>query len=1152
VDIWKTHQTILTKSCTPSLPLHLYRTRVGELLLDLPTREADIVGAPLRNLPPLVITKKIRFGTVGMGMDLPRLIWSEESQIFSSQDVNMSTLLHSRPKKQEVRKWDQLPKSFLQRNPVDVLMLDAGGSDDTRASTIPMIEATLPSHRPKAIVVAGPSKWILGLPLHSWRKERRKRLERLGYQSLEWFVNATQQGSALQQERLVEVFLMAGEGRALPEPPPMQGLPARPMKNLLLPVNKVPRKSRPSPSGIQWFPHQQPSALTTLQVVGTVYEEPLYSSEGVMPDRLGAWIADSDTGIHGLQTEELAKGKGLPSEWRTKDTTLPEKTVKETTCVHIWSVVCDAVGLWLKQAQHETLAEATTPLLRPTPPTKKYAAPNPGEIPSANWEYSLPDLSADGKWYQERVSSLRRAIQGLTDAEALWLEGLEALEIHRGNYSAEGPKYLQVLWWEFPTPHTEAIRIGSSMRFLIDPGEELVDNPKLTSDQLDVVCEFVEELRALGVVRPATRPLKRVCPLFVVPKPGQPGQWRCIADMKRGGQNGCCGLDPIFLPSSRDILPNLYAGGWSAIADASKYFHNFITLPEERHLIGIIHPRTQERLWYVGLPMGSVNSPSIACRIGEGIMDMLRREAEVFRAASYQENTWRLALQQNTYAAQLGHGYVGLRENGTPVALLFGFVDDFKIHAATAADCCEALTVFMDLMVRLGMICQPTKTSPPKQVQKYCGFWYDTRETPTLHIPTNKVSRCIASADFLLTRPRGHMLSKLSLAIITGVLQSVVEATPQHVGQGYLRSLYDDLHRLEEGIPSQGAQKYYTQAHLSPPSLEALRWWRDHLVQAPGSTTYRATSCHGIVIKWGDGSGTGTGGTTELYELTPDQKLSPNIELWMGVWGARAKPQTSNWKEARTILESLLQERSTGRLQGRFVFYMTDNLVSYYIVNQGSSRSERLHQLVMEIKEICQDLQCQLEVVHVPGRLMIDQGTDGLSRGLWLAPERRVESINQRLFEAVPYTTALGSWACQTLGIPAHDLQHRSYDSPNSMEDIHRRVTIWTPPPECGRQVIAAYLRKWVQEPEHAHGIFLIPRILQRQWGRVARYVKEAGIYLTGALPENCRFDSHLPFVLLHIPPHRLALRRDRMELPPRTKPQGWHKHQAEQVRGLS
>jgi hypothetical protein len=120
------------------------------------------------------------------------------------------------------------------------------------------------------------------------------------------------------------------------------------------------------------------------------------------------------------------------------------------------------------------------------------------------------------------------------------------------------------------------------------------------------------------------------------------------------------------------------------------------------------------------------------------------------------------------------------------------------------------------------------------------------------------------------------------------------------------------------------------------------------------------------------------------------------------------------------------------------------------------------------------------------------------------------------------------------------------------MEEIYNRITIWAPPPECGRQVIGAYLRKWVQDPANTQGIFLIPRILQRQWGRVARYVTEVGIYLSGALPDSCRFASHLPFVLLHIPPHRLALRRDRMELPARAQPPGWHRYQAEEVRGLS
>ena len=164
-------------------------------------------------------------------------------------------------------------------------------------------------------------------------------------------------------------------------------------------------------------------------------------------------------------------------------------------------------------------------------------------------------------------------------------------------------------------------------------------------------------------------------------------------------------------------------------------------------------------------------------------------------------------------------------------------------------------------------------------------------------------------------------------------------------------------------------------------------------------------------MKWGDGSGTGTGGTTEFYDVVPQEDQSPTMELWMGTWGLKAKLKSSNWKEARTCLEALRQERGTDRLKGKLVFYVTDNLVSYYIIHGGSSKSPSLHKIVEELQEEQEIQGCHLEAVHAPGTLMIEQGTDGLSRGLWHATERRHEGINQVLFEAVPYTPSLGIWA---------------------------------------------------------------------------------------------------------------------------------------------
>ena len=45
------------------------------------------------------------------------------------------------------------------------------------------------------------------------------------------------------------------------------------------------------------------------------------------------------------------------------------------------------------------------------------------------------------------------------------------------------------------------------------------------------------------------------------------------------------------------------------------------------------------------------------------------------------------------------------------------------------------LNYVMDTALRLGLICQPVKTKPPGQVQKFCGMIYDTRGSPCMRIP---------------------------------------------------------------------------------------------------------------------------------------------------------------------------------------------------------------------------------------------------------------------------------------------------------------------------------------------------------------------------------------------------------------------------------
>ena len=211
-----------------------------------------------------------------------------------------------------------------------------------------------------------------------------------------------------------------------------------------------------------------------------------------------------------------------------------------------------------------------------------------------------------------------------------------------------------------------------------------------------------------------------------------------------------------------------------------------------------------------------------------------------------------------------------------------------------------------------------------------------------------------------------------------------------------------------------------------------------------------------------------------------------------------------------------------------------------------------LHSLVLDIKALEQELGCHLKVVHVPGTLMITQGTDGLSRGLWFAPERRVARLNQRLFPPVPLSSALRDWAQTFLQVPGPvpicDFQH------DQVERVTKGWSIWAPPPECARQVIVHYLHRWVQTPMTMGAIFLVPRILQGRWGRICRYVVEMGVFHASLLPPGYAFEVLLPFVVLVIRPHQHALRRprNRMERPALSHHKKWHLEQAEAVRGLS
>jgi hypothetical protein len=251
----------------------------------------------------------------------------------------------------------------------------------------------------------------------------------------------------------------------------------------------------------------------------------------------------------------------------------------------------DSVSTWLHKTAAEEGERNNEPFTSPKENEEmKLQQSNKSGI-QADWSWETPDLSKDGDWYKERIRSLKAAVADLPKVPNLYEEGLEILKIHRRNYGVDGASELQLIWWEFPRESWGAIHEGSSMNFLITPGGALQPNAPMTEEEREVAYKFVGKLIRLRVLVPASEELRGNRPLFCVEKPHEPGAFRCIANAKTGGQNACMGKDPVYLARSEDILPHLYEGGWSAVADASKHFHNLQTKEEERQYLGCVHPR---------------------------------------------------------------------------------------------------------------------------------------------------------------------------------------------------------------------------------------------------------------------------------------------------------------------------------------------------------------------------------------------------------------------------------------------------------------------------------------------------------------------------------------------------------------------------------
>lgn len=277
--------------------------------------------------------------------------------------------------------------------------------------------------------------------------------------------------------------------------------------------------------------------------------------------------------------------------------------------------------------------------------------------------------------------------------------------------------------------------------------------------------------------------------------------------------------------------------------------------------------------------------------------------------------------------------------------------------------------------------------------------------------------------------------------------------------------------------------------------------------------------------------------------------------MWLGKWSPIVYKFSSNWKELRTLVLTMQQLKKDHRslVEDTTIFYFTDNSTTYWIAAAGSSKWDKLHALILETKLIEQDLRCSLQVIHVAGLLMIQQGTDGLSRGVWMSPLHHMvdqQAYTRAVFDPLPYCPILvQQYVAQFCN--NEKWSHQPWKATWDATQCLNRLTVWFPPPELARQVLTFMLETWVERPLTTSALFFIPRILLSFWRGLSQHLIELDCIKPHVTPLTRPPILPITVIVLLLPRHIWQYSTDRVDQPPASQLARWHREQATHMRGL-
>lgn len=264
--------------------------------------------------------------------------------------------------------------------------------------------------------------------------------------------------------------------------------------------------------------------------------------------------------------------------------------------------------------------------------------------------------------------------------------------------------------------------------------------------------------------------------------------------------------------------------------------------------------------------------------------------------------------------------------------------------------------------------------------------------------------------------------------------------------------------------------------------------------ELPKHRLVRGCKVKRLNLMFGDASGAGFGATWETK--------NGSIRFRYGLWEEEMNVSSSNLRELANLVHTLKIMEGEGELEGMEIFVFTDNSTSERAYFKGTSKSERLHELILSLKLLETNGTCKIHFVHVAGTRMIAQGADGLSRGNLtegVMGDKEMSDFVPLHLNALERSNKLEDWIRSWLDNSkiksevltpngwfdrGHDLNGGEKNCDGMWIPKYKDgVYIWAPPPAAAEAALEQ-LRKARHKRQNSTHVFVCPRLMTPYWAK--------------------------------------------------------------------